>query len=185
MRQLEYYFGMRPLGAAAVVVSTTLLYLAFTGILRWYGQRLFASASSFAVAIATVLGAVVGRATLGRTPTLGGGLLALGTLFLVATLVGRVRRSRTTSEGRHRAVAVLVDGEVDREALRRCRIGEPTLWSALRSAGVRSPDEVALAVLEANGQLSVIRAGEPVHPALLTGVRYADAVRQRVGGPGS
>ena len=183
MRQLEYYFGMRPLGAVAVVLSTALLYVAFAGLLRWYGQRLFASASSFAVAIATVLGAVVGRATLGRTPTLGGGVLALGTLFVIGTVVGQVRRSRPTPESRHRAVAVMVDGEIDRDALRSRRVDELTVWTALRSAGVRDPAEVALVVLEATGQLSVIRAGDPIHPAMLTGVRHADAVRERVGVP--
>ena len=180
MRQLEYYFGMRPLGAVAVVASTALLYLAFAGLLRWYGQRLFASASSFAVAIATVLGAVVGRATLGPTPTLAGGLLALGTLFVIGTIVGRIRRSRPTPDSRHRAIAVMVNGEIDRDALRSRRVDEVTVWSALRSAGVRNPAEVALVILEATGQLAVIRAGEPIHPTMLTGVRYADTLRERV-----
>ena len=43
------------------------------------------------------------------------------------------------------------------------------LWSALRSAGVRDPAEVALVVLEQNGTFSILRAGEHIHPAALTG----------------
>src|SRR4051794_20051613 len=147
--RLTYYFGMHPFGAGAIVVSATVLYLALSAVLRRYGQRLYASPSSFNLAIVTVLGAVVGRAILGQVPTLAGGLLALATLFLVEGVAGRIRGARAPSDDRHRAVAVMVNGEVDTAELVRRRITEPALWSALRIAGVRTPAEVALVVLEA------------------------------------
>jgi uncharacterized membrane protein YcaP (DUF421 family) len=182
MADLNYYFGMHPLGAVAIVVSATLLYLAFAAILNRQGQRLYASPSVFDLAIVTMLGAVVGRAILGQVPTLAGGLLALGTLFLVQAVAGRVGRGGgSRNDDQHRAIAVMVNGQVDGEALDGRRIPEATLWSALRGAGVRSPAEVALVVLEADGRFSILRTGEPIDPALLTGVRYADDLRARVG----
>jgi uncharacterized membrane protein YcaP (DUF421 family) len=181
MHQLNYYFGMQPFGVVAVVTATTVLYLTFTALLHRYGQRLLASPTSFALAFITVVGPVVGRAFLGRVPTLGGGLLALGTLFAIEAVVSRVRGRRTVAEDQHRAVAVLVNGEVEHEALARARVDEARLWSALRGAGIRTPAEVALAVVESNGRFSVLRTGAQIDPAVLTGVRHAEVLRQRVG----
>lgn len=187
MDELSYYLGLDAWGALAIVVSTTLLYLAFAAILSRYGQRLFASPSSLDLAIVTVLGAVVGRAILGQVPTLSGGLLALATLFLIEAFAGRLRRGRRPAEDddRYRAIAVLVNGRVDSGALHRHKVAEPTLWAALREAGLRAPGEAALVVLEASGRFSVLRAGQPVDPAMLTGVRHADEVRRQLATPGS
>ncbi len=181
MGDLNFYVGLHPLGAAAVVVSTVLLYFAFAAIIGWSGQRLFASPSSFDLAIVTVLGSIVGRAILGQVPTLSGGLLALVTLFALEAMTGRVRRSESVrNRQRHRATVVMVAGRPEREAMRRHRVDDAGLWAALRAAGVRDPHEVALVVLEQTGRFSVLRRGEHVHPAALTGVRHADQVRARL-----
>lgn len=181
MDGLSYYLGIHPLGALAIVLSTVLLYFSFAVLLRWYGQRMYASPSSLDLAVVTVLGAIVGRAILGRVPTLSGGLLALAVLFALEAIVGRIRRSeRIRSRGRHRAVAVMVDGRIDRGEMHKHHLDDNVLWSALRAAGVRNPAEVALAVLEQNGRFSVLRKGEPIHPAALTGVRHANEVRNRL-----
>ncbi len=174
MDELAYYLGMPAHGALAVVVSTVVLYTAITSLLSRAGQRLYASPSSLDLAVVTVLGAIVGRSILGQVPTLSGGLLALGTLFVVEGLAGRVRRSeRMSRRRRHRAVAVMVAGHVQRHELHRLGLDESVLWSALRCAGVRGPHEVSLVVVEPDGRFSVLKVGETVHPAALTGVRHS------------
>ncbi|MEZ5184462.1 MAG: DUF421 domain-containing protein [Candidatus Nanopelagicales bacterium] len=183
MEILNYYLGIHPIGALAIVLSTVLLYFSFALLLRWYGQRMYASPSSLDLAVVTVLGAIVGRAILGRVPTLAGGLLALAVLFGLEAIVGRVRRTEAVrTRGRHRAVAVMVDGRIDRTEMHRHHLDDNVLWSALRGAGVRNPADAALVVLEQNGRFSVLRAGEPIHPAALTGVRHANELRARLDG---
>ena len=181
MDDFGYYLGLHPVGALAIVVSTILLYVAFTTFLNHAGQRLYASPSSLDLAVVTVLGAIVGRAILGQVPTLSGGLLALGTLFVVEGVAGRVRRSeRMQARRQHRAVAVMVAGKVERHELKRLGLDEAVLWSALRGAGVSTPHDVALAVVEQDGRFSVIRRGEAIHPAALTGVRRSGEVLERL-----
>lgn len=185
MGDFDYYLGIHPLGALAILVSTVLLYFSFAALLTWSGQRLFASPSSFDLAIVTVLGAIVGRAILGQVPTLSGGLLALGTLFTLEALTGRVRRSSALrGRFRHRAVVVMVAGRPERETMRRHHVDDPSLWAALRAQGVRSPAEVALVVLEQSGRFSVLRADQPVHPAALSGVRREQEVLARLADAG-
>lgn len=182
MDDLVFYLGIPPLGALAVVLSTIVLYGAITSLLSRAGQRLYASPSSLDLAVVTVLGAIVGRSILGQVPTLSGGLLALGTLFVVEGVAGRVRRSaRVVARRRHRAVAVMVAGQVQRGELVRLGLDESALWSALRGAGVHAPQDVAVAVVEADGRFTVLRAGEEVHPAALTGVKQSGEVLERLG----
>lgn len=181
MDRLVFYLGITPLGALAVITSTVVLYFGFAALLDRWGQRLFASPSSLDLAVVTVLGAIVGRSILGQVPTLAGGLLALTTLITVEAVSGRIRHGfRRGEQRRHRAIAVMVHGRVERGVLRRYRVDETALWTALRSAGVCRPEEVALVVLEASGRFSVLRTGAPIHPALLTGVRGASELRDRL-----
>ena len=179
MHQLGYYLGIHPWGAIATVVATALLYFSFAWVLRLRGQRIFSSPSSLDLAVVSVIGAIVGRATMGRNPTLVGGAIALATLLLCEHLAGRVRRAVGDESRRHRAVAVVVDGQVDHEALRSLGVDETALWSALRTSGVGSADDAALVVLEPHGQFSVLRAGTLIDDGALTGVRGADDVRRR------
>lgn len=179
MGDLGYYLGIHPFGALATVIATVLLYFSFATLLRWWGQRIFASPSSFDLAVVTVLGAIVGRAILGMTPTLSGALIALTTLIACEYAVGRVRRTARRSLRRNRAVAVIVAGRIDRAMLRRYDVDDASLWSALRSAGVADPGRVALAVLEPTGRFSILTA-DVLHQAALTGVRHGDAVREQL-----
>ena len=67
----------------------------------------------------------------------------------------------------------MVAGHVQRHELQRLGLDESVLWSALRCAGVRGPHEVSLVVVEPDGRFSVLKVGETVHPAALTGVRHS------------
>lgn len=81
--------------AAGVVISTVGVYLAFLILLRLVGQRALAAMSSFDFAAAIALGAVMGRAVLGYTPTLAAGLLGMTTLFALQVTFGLFRRGWT------------------------------------------------------------------------------------------
>lgn len=167
---------MHPAGAVAIILSTVLLYGAFSLVLSRLGQRLYASPSSLELAVVTILGAIVGRSILGQVPTLSGGLLALATLFLLESLAGRLRRTEGVRQRRgHRAVPLMVAGKIDRAELRRHGLDEAALWISLRAAGVTDPQQVAVAVLEPTGRISVLK-GTALHPASLTGVRRANEV---------
>ena len=187
---LQYYFGLSPQTAVATVVSTAVLYYVFVAVLSLSGQRLMAAPTSLELAVVTVLGAVVGRSLLGPEPSLGTGLVAIATLFSLESISGRVRTLRTRQlarsasaedrTDRSRAVALVVAGRPLNEELSRRRVSEVALWSVLRQAGIRSYAEVALVVLERNGRFSVLRTGEPIHPAALAGVRDANGIRERL-----
>ncbi|MET3176595.1 UNVERIFIED_ORG: hypothetical protein ABIB52_004470 [Arthrobacter sp. UYCu721] len=83
--------SVTPLQGLEVVVSTAGMYWALVVLVRVLGQRVLARMANSDLATVVALGAVIGRASLGYTPTLGAGLLALGTLFGRPLRTGEVR----------------------------------------------------------------------------------------------
>lgn len=169
------YLGIEPTGALAVAVASVILYLAFIVLTRTLGQRILASLSTFDLLIVIVLGAVLGRATLGNTPTLAGGLVAILTLFALEGAIGQLRhRPRWERLVNNRAVLLMAGTTVLHDELRRLHVTEAELRSRLRLSGIRNDDEVAAVVLEPTGTISVLQRGALVSPAMLEGVRGAD-----------
>ncbi|GAA1643554.1 DUF421 domain-containing protein [Georgenia ruanii] len=180
------YVGISPMGALAVVLATTVLYLAFIALTRLLGSRVLASLSSFDLLVVIVLGAILGRATMGDSPTLAGGLVALVTLLTLEALIGQLRKQPRWERFVANQPAVLMAGtQILHGQLRRQRITEAELRSRLRQAGIRSDAEVAAVVLEPSGTLSVLRRGEPLDRSMLAGVRGAERIPPEVfaGGP--
>ncbi|WP_281964046.1 DUF421 domain-containing protein [Serinicoccus marinus] len=183
MRDLWHYIGITPAGAIAVVLSTITIYFVFGAVLRLWGQRLYSSPRSLDLAIVTVLGAIVGRSTMGHVPTLTGGLIALGTLAGLEVTFRNLRRlplPQLDAQSRARAAVLVVAGKVQNDALRSYGLTMPMLWSSLRQAGVSHLSQAALVVLEPNGQISVVRAGQAIHPRALLGVKGAHRVQEHL-----
>lgn len=170
-------YGLTWVDAARVVVSAIALYLVVLGLIRIMGQRTMASLSSFDLAAAVALGAVVGRAILGYTPTLVAGALGLVTLLVLQAVTGQLRRFRRVSGMINNRTFVLMAGdEVIQANLRRTHVSERELVARLRQAGIRHRTEVACVILESTGQISILRSGVLIEPRMLEGVAGADLV---------
>lgn len=168
-----------------VAISTVVIYLVLVGIFNYLGQRLNASLSSIDVAAVAILGAIVGRTTLGPRPTLMTGLVALGTLFLLEVSFGTLRSlTGKRRPERSRAVAIMVAGRMNHATMKRYGITEIALWSTLRHKGVRSADHVALVILEPTGQLSVMSSGDRIDPEALVGVEDQDQILSQLASSG-
>lgn len=160
-----------PLEAMAVVIATAGMYLSLVLIVRVLGQRVLSGMSGFDVAALVAFGSVLGRAALGETPVLAGGLVALLTLVLLQGLAGLVRawkwgaRAVTT-----RPVLLMAGSDVCVDHLQRCHVQPVELQAELRLAGVRHFDEVAAVVFETSGAVSVLKRGRAIDPRLLSGV---------------
>ncbi|MCM3659766.1 DUF421 domain-containing protein [Georgenia satyanarayanai] len=157
------------------MVATVVLYLAFIVLTRSLGQRVLASLSGFDVLVVIVLGAVLGRAILGYSPTLSAGLIALVTLLSLEAVVGTLAsRPRWERLANNRPVLLMAGSEILHDELRRTHVTESQLRSRLRQAGVRTDEEVAAVILEPTGSMSVLHRGVAIMPAMLDGVRSGE-----------
>ena len=170
-----------PLEAVAVVLATSGMYLGMVALVRLLGQRVLSGMSSFDLIAVIAFGSIIGRAALGETPVLAGGLVALATLLTVQGLIGLLRRRG----GLQKVVAtppvlLMAGSRVITENMRRCHVLPGELQSRLRMAGIRHYGEVATVTFEPSGVISVVRRGELVDPLLLSGVVGAGLVPEEL-----
>ncbi|QOQ38590.1 DUF421 domain-containing protein [Trueperella pecoris] len=169
--------GITGFQALAIVVGTIAMYTFLLVLLRVLGQRVSARLSTYDMAAIIIIGAIAGRATLGHTPTLAGGVVALLTLFSVRAVLGFLRlHPRGNSIINNPPILVMAGTTIFTEALREAHVSQDELWMALRQAGVRNDDEVAAVVLEPNGSFSVLRRGVPIDPRILAHTRGQDLI---------
>lgn len=163
-----------PTEALAVALATTGMYLAMLLLVRILGQRVLSGMSSFDLVAVIAFGSIIGRASLGETPRLAGGIVALVTLLALQGLVGIVRRLRWGALAVTSDPVLLMAGEqVIEQHMRRCHVQPGELQSRLRMAGIRHPREVAAVIFEPTGAVSVLRRGERIDPMLMSGVAGA------------
>lgn len=141
-----------------VVVRVVVVYAFLLGVVRLLGKRKLGDYSAFDLVIAVLLADLASEVVFG-TVTLVHGLLAVG--MIAAVHYGKHHLAYASPWLQHwlgGSPTVLVrDGEVQPHALRSERLSEATLLSLLRAEGAHELAEVKLAMLEPNGQLSVVR----------------------------
>lgn len=168
-------YSLNGLEAAAVVVSAVGMYVGVLVLLRVAGRRVVSGLSLYDVAGGIALGSVLGRTVLGSTPNLPAGLLGfatLGTLHACSRALSRTPAGeRLLGPG---PVLLISDGRLRPEALREARLRENDLHVALRRAGVGGYADVAAAILERSGSISVIR-GTPASTEALAEVSPSSA----------
>src|SRR5690606_20920299 len=127
-------------------------------ILRLAGKRTLSDFNAFDFVVSVALGSVLATILLSADVSFVEGATAFVVLaalqFLDAFTTRRIAALRTVLTAR--PTVLLRDGVPDSAALRRHRLSEDDLRQAVRMSGAGSMTDVAAAVLEANGDISVI-----------------------------
>jgi uncharacterized membrane protein YcaP (DUF421 family) len=145
-------------GPIEVAVRTAIVYLFLVVALRVGGRREVGQMSIIDLVVLLIIANGVQNAMVGQNTTLIGGLISAGTLVIIdRTLNSVLKRNRTLARVLEGEPILLVrDGRVLTNALRRATIDRTELDAAVRAHGVATVDDVALAVLEIDGRISVI-----------------------------
>lgn len=158
--------GITPLEALWVVLGAVGIYAAFYLLVRAFGLRALATWSTLDKAVVIALGSLLGRVVLGYTPTLSAGIIGLATLFAMLRLE-RWCREKDIRFLSSRPILLMAGSEILPEGLRRARVVEDELYFKLRQAGICNLSEVAAAVLETTGDVTVLRRGQRIDPLLV------------------
>lgn len=160
-----------PEGAAAVVVSTIVMYFLFLAVSRILGARILTGLTSFDMSAGLIFGAIVGRATLGPGPTLTAGIIAFLTLVALQGTVGQIAHTKRGEHFVNNQPILLVAGtRVLEDVMRRNRISRDELQSKMRIAGIQSIDQVSAVILEPTGAISVLRSDTLIDHGLIDDV---------------
>jgi uncharacterized membrane protein YcaP (DUF421 family) len=140
------------------IIRSVVVYVFILLAFRFMGKRQVGQLTPFDFVLLLILSNVVQNAIIGPDNSLGGGLLGavtiLGLNYLVVFLAYRVKPLRRLMGGE--PTLLVHNGKVFKERMERERITMQDLEAALRKSGVVGLDKVRFAVLEENGQISVI-----------------------------
>ncbi|MCA1798873.1 MAG: DUF421 domain-containing protein [Xanthomonadaceae bacterium] len=141
------------------LVVGVLAYVSLVLILRISGRRTLSKMNAFDFVVTVALGSTLATILLNREVALAEGVLAFAVLVSLQYLItwGSVRarwlRRLVTGE----PVLLLYRGEYLQGALRRARVTEDEVRTALRSEGLGDAAQVGAVVLETDGSFSVVR----------------------------
>ena len=145
-------------GYVLIVLSTAAVYLFIVVALRLFGKSEISQLSVTDLVFIMLLSNAVQNAMVGSDSSLSGGLVAAATLFVV-NLVFKQCLYRFPRFGRFlqgESLMLIYKGKTNTENLRKAKLTQDELLEAVREHGVSSVSEVDLAVLEVDGNISVL-----------------------------
>lgn len=166
------------------LVVGVLAYVALIVFLRVSGKRTLTKLNAFDLVVTIALGSTLATVVLSKGVALADGLLAFALLialqFAVTWSSVRSRRIRRFVTGE--PVMLLHRGEFLPAAMRRARVTEDEVRSALRAAGLAELAGAEAVVLETDGSLSVVkRDPDADRSSLVHVIGPADQRRARTG----
>jgi uncharacterized membrane protein YcaP (DUF421 family) len=140
------------------VARVALVYLALIGMLRLCGKREIGQLTPLDLLGMLLLSETVSPALTGGDESIPAAIAAAGTLLALAVLVSRMAfwspRAARLLEGE--ATQLVRDGEKLPEAIRRERITDQELETALRRQGLADLAQARGAWVEPNGEITVV-----------------------------
>lgn len=153
-----------------VIVSAVLIYILLIALSRWVGPRSFSQLTAFDFAVTVALGAIVGSTATGGVDFIRG-FIGLVLLFLIRWAVALLRRKGITRFVDNSPLLIMDGSRILPEYLKRAKLTEEDLLQSLRKKGITQLNQVQAVVMERDGSISVLRAGEGLDSYLLTGVK--------------
>jgi len=141
-----------------IILRSSAVYLFMVLAIRFFGKKELSQLSTTDLVFIVLISNAVQNAMVGDNSTLAGGLTAAFVLFFLNYLLKLVMyRSRAFKElVENKAVILIHEGKVDVSHLHHERITMEELEEALREHGIDSYKKVKLAILEVDGNISVI-----------------------------
>jgi uncharacterized membrane protein YcaP (DUF421 family) len=151
-------FEPKDLSFVQVSVRGVIVFIASLIMVRLGNRRFLAKLSAFDAILGFILASMLARAVNGSSaffPTLGGGFVLVGLHRLIGLLAYRWDRFGWLVKGE--AKPLVREGRCDREAMSHSDISEKDLLEEARLNGqVSEVEEIELATLERNGQVSIV-----------------------------
>jgi uncharacterized membrane protein YcaP (DUF421 family) len=141
------------------IIRSLVVYFILWGLLRLSGRRTLGKMTSFDLVLLLVIGGVTQRALLGQDYSVTNALLVIVTLVLTDVALSLLQRDFPPLSKLFNGEPMIVveDGRPLAGRLKRARLSvEQVLESGRRIHGLERLEEIKYAILEANGEISII-----------------------------
>lgn len=141
-----------------IALRSIIIYFFIVIAIRLFGKREISQLSIVDLVFILLISNSVQNAMVGTNTSLWSGIVAAGTLFIANRLLGEVvfKSKKASSLLVGNPIMLIYHGRVLQNHLGKAGITEDELSQAVREHGVASFSDVDLAVLEADGNISVL-----------------------------
>lgn len=141
-----------------IILSSLIIYLFIIVAIRFFGKKELAQLSVIDLVLILLISNAVQNAMVSGDNSLIGGLIAAGTLFVVNYILKflQYRFPQFSRALQGDAIMLVYKGKVIESHMRLAKITTNELLEAIREHGVEDVAKVDLAILEVDGNISVI-----------------------------
>lgn len=141
-----------------VVVRSAIIYFFIIFAIRIFGKRELSQLSVVDLVFILLISNSVQNAMVGPSTSLMGGILAAGTLFVVNFILEEfLYKSKSFSKFiQGEPLLLIYEGKIIQDHLKKAKISNEELEATVREHGVKDFSDVNLAVLERDGNISVL-----------------------------
>jgi uncharacterized membrane protein YcaP (DUF421 family) len=141
-----------------IIFSSVAVYLFIILAIRLFGKKELAQLSVYDLVFILLISNAVQNAMVGPDSTLTGGLIAAASLFVVNYILKQLqfRFPKFGKAIQGEAIMLVFEGEILSSNMKNAGITEDELMEVIREHGVALVSEVDLAVLEVDGNISVL-----------------------------
>lgn len=141
-----------------IAMSSVLIYVFIVAAIRFLGKKELSQLSLLDFVFILLISNSVQNAMVGSNSTLFGGIVAASSLFIVNHLFNILlfKFPRLGRFVQGEAIMLIYNGQVNNQNLTKAMISLDELKEAAREHGVAHLEDIELAVLEADGNISII-----------------------------
>lgn len=141
-----------------IAVSTSVVYFFIIFALRLFGKKELAQLTTVDLVFILLISNAVQNAMVGSNNTLSGGIVAAATLFIWNYFLKMIlyKSPKLDNAIQGKPVLLIYKGFVNEDNMRKTKITFDELYEAVREHGVKEVKEVDLAMLERDGNISVL-----------------------------
>lgn len=146
------------IGLLIIVAKSSVVYLFILGAIRLFGKKELAQLSVVDLVFILLISNSVQNAMVGSDNSLQGGIAAALGLFIVNYLLKTLsyRFSSVNKALQGESIMLIYEGKLLTEHCKKAMISKEEVEAAVREHGVKSIEDVNLAVLEVDGNISVV-----------------------------
>lgn len=143
---------------ANIIVSSVSVYIFIIIAIRVSGRKELTQLSVIDLVFILLISNAVQNAMVGQNTSLAGGLVAAGTLFVVNFILKEImyRSLKISKLIQGEEIMLIYNGILNKENLKRAKLSIDEIEEAVREHGVSDIKDVNLAVLEVDGNISVL-----------------------------
>ena len=141
-----------------IAVSTSVVYFFIIFALRLFGKKELAQLTTVDLVFILLISNAVQNVMVGSNSTLSGGIVAAATLFIWNYFLKMIlyKSPKLDNAIQGKPVLLIYKGFVNEDNMRKTKITFDELYEAVREHGVKEVKEVDLAMLERDGNISVL-----------------------------